>query len=162
LPGNWERALDVYFAEYERLLPMCPMVAPELVSALALLKRHRVPTGLVTGKCRRTAMMSLRHFQIDGAFDAVETGSPAGVVKAHAIGRLLDRWQVAPDTAIYVGDAAADMRAALEAGVIAVGAAWATGAREAELTTAGAAVVFTGAGEFLRWLESRMSESGAG
>ena len=85
---------------------------------------------------------------------AVETGSPAGVVKAEAIGRLLDGWAIDREAAIYVGDAAVDMRAARAAGVTAIGAAWAYGARPAELEPAGANLIFTDARDFSLWLRS--------
>src|SRR5437867_5690286 len=121
LPETWQSALPGYFEEYERLLPTCPTVIPELGAALALLRERRIPTGLVTGKSHVTAAMSLRHFGLDDAFDAVEPGSPEGVVKAPAIRRLLERWCLRPEDAVYVGDGASDMRAAHEAGVIAAG-----------------------------------------
>ena len=161
LPDRWRAALPFYFEEYERLLPTCPTIVPELVSALALLKRRRIRTGLVTGKGRVSAMMSLRHFGLDDVFDGIETGSPTGVVKAHAISRLLDGWRVTPGEAIYVGDAVADMNAAREAGVTAVGAAWSPGADDGELKAAGADALFTTTAEFLTWLESRTFGDGA-
>jgi phosphoglycolate phosphatase/pyrophosphatase PpaX len=98
--------------------------------------------------------MSLRHFGLDDVFDAVETGSPAGVVKAKAIRGLLERWRLEPEQAIYAGDAASDMLAAREAGVMAVGAAWALGSGGAELKEVDADVIFRKAGEFLAWLDS--------
>lgn len=153
LPRDWERALPSYFAAYEQLLPMCPAVIPELSAALAMLRARGVRTALVTGKSRVTALMSVRHFGLDDAFDALEPGSPQGVVKAAAIGRLLDGWRVAPERAIYVGDGAADMVAARERGVMAVGAAWAQGARTSELQTAGAHLIFSDAAVFLGWLD---------
>jgi len=97
----------------------------------------------------------LRHFGLDDAFDAVEPGSPEGVVKAPAIRRLLERWRLRPEDAVYVGDGASDMRAAHEAGVIAAGAAWAYGARVAELQEAQADLIFTDAAEFLAWLDGK-------
>src|SRR3989442_11069455 len=127
LPACWEDALGLYFEEYERLLPMCPAVTADLASALELLRQRNIPVGLVTGKTRVTAEMSLRHFGLDHIFDPIETGSPTGVVKADCIRRVVDRWRVDPTDVIYVGDARADMVAAREAGVIAVGAAWAPG-----------------------------------
>jgi pyrophosphatase PpaX len=154
LPREWQDALALYFDEYARLLPTCPAVIPELASALALLRRRRIRSGLVTGKSRVTAMMSVRHFRLDEMFDAVETGSPDGVVKAHAIRRLVERWRLTSTQTVYVGDAAADVLAAREAGVIAAGAAWAYGARAADLQAAGADVVFTDAKDFLAWVES--------
>jgi phosphoglycolate phosphatase-like HAD superfamily hydrolase len=153
LPNGWHNALDLYFAEYERLLPTCPTVIPELVAVLGHLRARGIRTGLVTGKSRVTAIMSLRHFGLD-AFDAVETGSPTGIVKAEAIAHLLDGWGIARDAAIYVGDGALDMLAAREAGVTAIGAAWAYGSRALELEPAGANLIFTDAGDFAAWLRS--------
>lgn len=153
LPDGWPKALELYFDEYERLLPTCPAILPELGSALALLRSRSIRTGLVTGKSRVTAMMSLRRFGLDDAFDGVETGSPDGVVKAQAIRDLLDRWRLAPEQAIYVGDAVSDVLAARDAGIMAVGAAWALRSRGIELEDAGADRVFADAGEFLAWLD---------
>ena len=99
--------------------------------------------------------MSLHHSGLDEAFEAVECGSPQGVVKAAAIRRVLERWRIAPDAAIYVGDGAADMLAAREVGVVAAGAAWAQGARVAELNEARADAIFTDAAEFLAWVDAR-------
>ena len=155
LPDHWERVLPEYFEEYRRLLASCPAVVAELRAALALLRERRIRTGLVTGKSPVTATMSLRHFGLDQAFEAVECGSPEGVVKAAAIRRVLERWRIAPDAAIYVGDGAADMLAAREIGVVAAGAAWAQGARGAELKDARADVIFTDAAEFLAWLDAQ-------
>jgi phosphoglycolate phosphatase-like HAD superfamily hydrolase len=154
LPHGWTQAIERYFEEYERLLPTCPAIGAEIATALTLLRERAVRTGLVTGKSRTTAMMSVRHFRLDESFDAVETGAPEGVVKAEAIRRLLEGWRLAPERAVYVGDAASDMRAAREAGCGAVGAAWAFGSRADEVKAAGADRVFTDAGEFLAWLEA--------
>jgi pyrophosphatase PpaX len=161
LPADWERALPAYFEEYERLLGLCPEVIPELSAALTLLRARRIRTALVTGKSRVTATMSVRHFGIDDAFEALEAGSPQGVVKAAAIRRLLDRWRLRPEQAIYVGDGAADMLAARESGVMAVGAAWAQGARQTELQAAGAHVIFSDAAMFLAWLDTQTAQTAA-
>jgi pyrophosphatase PpaX len=153
LPQDWERVLPAYFSEYRRLLASCPKIVPELTAALALLRERRIRTALVTGKSPVTAIMSVNHFGLADAFDAIECGSPQGVVKAAAIRRLLERWQLSPAAAVYVGDGAADMVAAREASVRAAGAAWAHGARSNELQDAGADVIFTNAREFLAWLD---------
>ena len=154
LPDDWERVLPAYFEEYQRLLVSCPEVVPELAAGLALLRERRIRTALVTGKSRVTAIMSVHHFGLDDAFDAIECGSPEGVVKAAAIRRLLERWRLPPADAVYVGDGASDMVAAREAGVLAAGAAWAHGVRATDLKDAGADLIFTDAREFLTWLDA--------
>src|SRR5438105_14344314 len=162
LPDDWERVLPAYFEEYQRLLASCPVVAPEVSAALALLRERRIRTALVTGKSRVTAIMSVHHFGLDDAFDAIEGGSPEGVVKAAAIRRLLERWRLPPAEAVYVGDGASDMVAAREAGVLAAGAAWAHGARARDLEDARADVIFTDAREFLAWLDAATREIATG
>ena len=115
----------------------------------------------MTGKGPQTTAMSLSHFGLDGTFDHVETGSPSGVVKAAAIARVVAAWGVAPAEVIYVGDAAADMQAAEQAGVLGVAAAWAPSAIEAELAAARPHALFTDAGDFQAWLTERARASRA-
>jgi phosphoglycolate phosphatase-like HAD superfamily hydrolase len=152
MPDRWEAALDVLLEEYRRHLALCPRVFPSIASALDRLRRHRVPLALVTGKGPRTTTMSLTHFGLDDTFDAVETGSPQGVVKAAAIARVVAAWGVAAREVVYVGDAVADMHAAIEAGVLPVAAAWAPSAIESELAATQPYVLFRDAGEFEAWL----------
>jgi phosphoglycolate phosphatase-like HAD superfamily hydrolase len=154
IPDRWQDALTAYLEEYDRHLPLCAGLFPFVDEALHLLRARGLPTAIVTGKGPVSAAMSVRYFELGSLFDGVETGSPSGVVKADAIRRLVERWRVAPAHVFYAGDAAVDMDAAREAGVIAVGVAWAPGGRPADLSRAGAHVVFTEAREFLRWLET--------
>jgi pyrophosphatase PpaX len=159
VPTRWQEAFTVYLEEYERHLPLCGGVFPGLAAALGALRERGIPAGLVTGKGRPTTTMSLRAFGLDGAFDAVETGSPAGVVKAAAIGRVVAAWRVAPAEVIYVGDAVADMQAAREAGVIPIAAAWAPSTIVAGLHATNPYALFTDAGDFHAWLVSRAAPS---
>jgi pyrophosphatase PpaX len=161
MPDCWRDALAVLLDEYRHHLAFCPRVFPPVASALEELRRWRVPLALVTGKGPQTTAMSLSHFGLDGTFDHVETGSPAGVVKAAAIARVVAAWGVAPAEVIYVGDAAADMQAAEQAGVLGVAAAWAPSAIEAELAAARPHALFTDAGDFQAWLTERARASRA-
>jgi pyrophosphatase PpaX len=44
-PDDWHGALGFYFKEYERLLPTCPAMIPDLVTALQRLKTLGIPIG---------------------------------------------------------------------------------------------------------------------
>lgn len=154
LPARWQDAFAVYLGEYERHLPLCS-VFPGMDAALRWLREQRVPAALVTGKSRATTLMSLKQFGLDGAFDVVETGSPSGVVKAAAIGRVVGGWRVPPAEVIYVGDTRADMEAAHQAGVLPIAAAWATSAIAAELEAMRPHALFTDASAFHAWLVAR-------
>jgi phosphoglycolate phosphatase-like HAD superfamily hydrolase len=152
MPHCWEAALALLLEEYGRHLALCPRVFPPVAAALERLRSWRVPLALVTGKGPRTTAMSLTHFGLAGTFDPIETGSPAGMVKAAAIARVVTAWGVAPGEVVYVGDAVADMQAAAEAGVLGVAAAWAPSAIEAELAATKPHELFTDAGRFEAWL----------
>jgi phosphoglycolate phosphatase-like HAD superfamily hydrolase len=156
LPACWQDAFTLYLGEYERHLPLCSLF-PGVAAALRWLGEQRVPAALVTGKSRATTLMSLKQFGLDGVFDRVETGSPGGVVKAAAIGRVVAAWRVPPADVIYVGDAVADMEAAHEAGVLPIAAAWAPSAVATELRAMKPHALFTDAGHFHDWLVSRVA-----
>jgi pyrophosphatase PpaX len=151
VPARSHEAFGVYVTEYERHLPSCT-IFPGISGALVSLAAHRVPIALVTGKSRPTALISLTAFGLDGVFDPIETGSPAGVVKAAAIARVVAAWRVPPHEVIYVGDAVSDVRAAHEAGVLAVAAAWAPTANAVELQAAAPHVLFREIADFHAWL----------
>lgn len=151
VPARWEEAFAAYLAEYERHLPLCA-VFPGVAAALATLRARGVRLALVTGKSRPTALMSLQQFGLDGLFEPVETGSPAGVVKAAAIARVVTGWRLAPHEVIYVGDAVSDMEAAHAAGVRAIAAAWSPTAAAADLGALKPHALFTDAGDFHAWL----------
>lgn len=152
VPARWQEAFEVYLGEYERHLGSCEVFAG-MSAALTWLRARRVPLALVTGKSRPTASMSLKAFELDAVFEAVETGSPSGVVKAAAIARVVAGWGVPAHRVIYVGDAVSDMQAAHEAGVVAVAAAWASTASVAELRASKPHVLFTEVARFRAWLE---------
>jgi pyrophosphatase PpaX len=152
MPHCWPEALRILLDEYRRHLVECPTIFPSVRAALDRLRRQRVPLALVTGKGPQTTAMSLAHFGLDSTFDAVETGSTQGVVKAAAIARVVTAWGVAPGEVIYVGDAIADMQAAREAGVLGIAAAWAPSALAAELATTRPHALFTDAAAFEAWL----------
>ena len=87
------------------------------------------------------------------AFDAVETGSPHGVVKARQIRELLERFAIPASRAVYVGDAPSDMLAAREAGVAAWGAAWARTTDRAALLATAPDRLFDAVAEFVAALD---------
>ena len=151
VPARWQEAFTAYLGEYERHLPLCAMF-PGVAAALAWLRERGLPLALVTGKSRPTALMSLKQFGLDGLFEPVETGSPSGVVKAAAITRVLGAWRVPASEVIYVGDTVSDVRAAHEAGVLPIAAAWAPTASAAELHAERPHALFTDASAFHAWL----------
>ena len=118
-------ALELYLETYAREHSVCVTPFPGVGVLLEELARCSVRLGVVTGKGPKSAAISLRALGLGARFSEVAAGSPEGAVKPGAIRRMLAAWRVAPEEAAYVGDAPNDIAAARDAGVAAVGAAWA-------------------------------------
>ena len=123
-----------------------------VASNIWTISRWSESRGVYDDVCYLRQAHLFKQFGLDGTFTIVETGSPAGVVKAEAIGRIVAAWRVLAREVIYVGDAVSDMQAAHEAGVLPVAAAWAPGVAAADLQATCPHALFTDAGAFHAWL----------
>lgn len=156
VPDRWKECYAMVQEEYEKAHYLCPAPEPGITEMLEMLKERGVKLGIITGKGRCTADISLRHTGLAPYFDAIETGSPHGVVKSVAMTEMLARWCVAKDEAVYVGDAVYDVTSSLEAGVVPIGAAWLHTADAEILRKAGADIIFDTVDEFTKWLQERI------
>lgn len=156
VPERYEECLRAFLAAYERAHSERATSFPGIERLLGQLRERGVRLGIVTGKGPGSAEISLRHLGLAPYFEAVEAGSADGGIKPAAIRRLLGRWAVAPERAAYVGDVPYDVRAAQEAGVMPLAAAWAPTADAAALRQAGAQEVFTSVEALARWLEAEL------
>jgi HAD superfamily hydrolase (TIGR01509 family) len=120
-----EQAIEAYHAHYEKNHDI--VSAFEGIDALLLeLARRKVPLGLMTGKGRRSAEITLEALNWQDRFGAVVTGddiqhqkpAPDGPLQA---ARIL---QVSPRSCAFVGDSPADMLAGRAARMVTVAAAW--------------------------------------
>ena len=161
VPGRWEECLEVFLAAYERAHQAHAASFPGLEQALATLKARGLTLGLVTGKGRRSADISLRYLGLGHYFDGVEAGSATGGVKPAAIGRLLAAWGVPADRAAYLGDVPSDVDSARKAGVIPLAAAWAPGADAAALQARRPHALFRTVEGFVDWVAGNLDEGQA-
>ncbi len=161
VPDRWQACLQSFLAAYEREHDRCPVPFPGIEGVLRSLRSRGVRLGIVTGKGPGSAEISLRRFGLGGYFDAVETGSPEGGVKAALIRRLLRRWSLAPQEAAYIGDHPSDVRAASEVGVLPLAAAWATTADPEALHASGPACLFRTVEELSAWIADNLGSAGA-
>lgn len=122
---DYPAALRYYLDRYAELHEAAKEPFPGVIALLDLLGQKGIRRGVVTGKGRGTAEISMRAMGLLPYIDALETGSEAGAEKPQAIRRLLDAWGIAASDAAYVGDMPYDMHAAREAGLLPLGAAWA-------------------------------------
>lgn len=125
LPGRLDETLPQYLKEYERFHSLCPQPFPGVERVFELLKAKNIPSAIVTGKGRYSAEISVRILGLDRWVDCVETGFAAKPDKPVSIRKVLERWQMSPEQAAYIGDTPYDMRASREAGLLPLGAAWA-------------------------------------
>ena len=122
---RWEEAYRTYLHAYERDHGPYDNLFEGIPAIIAMLKSRGVRVGLVTGKGRDSALISVARTGLGAHLDAFETGSDDGLAKADGIRRVLAAWGMAAADAAYVGDTPDDMHSAVEAGVVAIGAGWA-------------------------------------
>ena len=121
-------ALQNYLERYSALHEQSNQPFPGVIDLLQALQARGIHRGVVTGKGRGTAEISMRALGLEPYIETLVTGSAAGAEKPEAIQRVLAEWGIQPQEAAYVGDMPYDMRAAREAGVLPLGAAWAESA----------------------------------
>jgi pyrophosphatase PpaX len=120
-PAAAERYFAGYAAAHDRV-----QLFPGVADALAACHAAGVKLGVMTGKSRLTAELTLRQLEVRDYFGVVVSGDEATRPKPDPMGlRLaLSALAVAPEHAIFVGDTRADVRAARAAGTGAVLCAW--------------------------------------
>jgi len=157
VPAHWQDCLHDYMTEYRRLSPIATLHFEGIEEALKELRRRNVLMGIVTGKSLAGALISLADLGFGEYFDAVEGGSIEGVIKPECMRRILQRWNMPPQHAAYVGDATTDMLNAREVGVLPLAAAWCEKADLAGLRATSPAQIFPHASDFLRWIEANVA-----
>ena len=127
LPGPaGDEAVEVYHAHYARHHGDVVTAFEGISDLLDALHRRRVPLGLMTGKGRRSATITLQCLGWGETFAAVVTGEDVPEQKPHPAGPLAaaKTLGIAPPDCAFVGDSPADIGAAQAAGMISVVAAW--------------------------------------
>lgn len=138
----------VHTRPYDGVVPLVVGLAP------------RVPIGVLSNKEDGMTKTIVASLFPDVVFQSV-WGARAGVPHKPdptALLDLLDQWGVAPPQCAFLGDSGVDMETARRAGAIACGACW--GYRDkAELSAAGASVLFTDPEAFGVWLDDRLEHT---
>ena len=126
-----DRAREVYDAAIARYFaaftladkPIQPF--PGITEVLDELASRQIPLGIMTGKGRRAAEITLQRLGWHSRFGTIITGDDAKA-KPAPDGPLLAARElnIAPELCVYVGDSPADMSAARAAGMTAVVAGW--------------------------------------
>jgi 2-phosphoglycolate phosphatase len=127
LPGpGGDEAVEAYHAHYAQEHGNVVKPFDGIAELLAELRRRRVPLGLMTGKGRRSATITLDCLGWAETFSAVVTGDDVAEQKPHPAGPLAASQTLGVDPAhcAFVGDSPADIGAGKAAGMITVVAGW--------------------------------------
>lgn len=126
------RCIEAMAATYAERWNVCTEPYAGIAALLEELQVHNVRLAVLSNKPDPATQRVVAHYFGADVFDPVvgmrpdvpRKPDPAGAIAIAA------RWGVAPATILYVGDTDTDMRTAVGAGMVAVGALW--GFREAE------------------------------
>jgi HAD superfamily hydrolase (TIGR01509 family) len=120
------RADEAYHAFYEREHAALVKAFDGIDEMLSQLRALNVPLGLMTGKGRRSAGITVESLGWKDVFAAIVTGEDVKRQKPEPEGLLTvaARLNVPPSSCAFVGDSPADMGAGKSAGMIVVAAGW--------------------------------------
>ena len=121
---QYDAAIERYFAAFELAdRPIQPF--PGIVELLDGLAAREIPLGIMTGKGRRAAEITLQRLGWHARFGTIVTGDDA-LAKPAPDGPLLAARElnIAPENCVFVGDSPADVGAANAASMQAVVAGW--------------------------------------
>lgn len=152
LGDRWVDAIEVFLDEYRAGLDGTQF--PEVSSIVRRLADAGIPQSVVTGKGARGAAITLEAIQLSDVFEDVAAGSMEGSVKADEISRIANAWAIAPSRIAYIGDAPSDIDSSRQAGVVAVAAAWKSGADVDHLASLGPDVLLRSEADLGEWAAS--------
>jgi phosphoglycolate phosphatase/pyrophosphatase PpaX len=149
--------LALYLKHYTELHDsMCPRPFDGVRELVAEIKRRGAVCALVTGKARGSLDISLEKFGMTDAFDAIETGIAERPTKTEGIRRVLEKFGVAPEETLYVGDAPSDISSARELSCHVASAAWASTAERGALEKMNPGMVFYNVKTLAEYLAARL------
>ena len=153
-PGRLAETLPAFLQAYETLHSSVQQPFAGVEPMLAWLRARAIPVAIVTGKGQFSAEISMHILGLGQWVDCVEVGFADRADKPYSMRKVLQRWNMDPQDAAYLGDTPYDMQAAREAGLLPLGAGW---AETAVVRTApnAAAHVFLSLSEFMTWLETQ-------
>ena len=124
-PESIDQAIENYFAHYESAHDAA-RAFDGISEMLADVRRAGFRVGLMTGKGRRAAEITLRLLGWQSAFECVVTGDETARSKPDPEGvlRVARELGIEPARCIYVGDLPVDIQAGRAAGMGTVAAGW--------------------------------------
>lgn len=157
LPEQEEEGLSYFFQCYTELLEENPDPFPGVPELLETLRQRGHFITMVTGKCLKTAQITLEKYKIAHYFSDIYHGSPTGEVKDHCISELITKHNLDRSETIYIGDAVSDIIACRNCGIPIIAAAWASTADIDALKAAEPDYLFTSFSDFTDFVHENFS-----
>ena len=126
---NWEPALADFYAEYERMHEEITEPFEGVREMLDDLAARGAILAMITGKGEVTCRISLEKLRMADRFETVLCGEVNEPNKHKRLAELMERYGLAKDEIVYVGDSTKDVDACNWAGVRCLSAAWQKDAR---------------------------------
>jgi pyrophosphatase PpaX len=121
-----DAAIERFHRSYREDHAKLACVFAGVTELLSTLSKARIPMGVMTGKGREVADVTLAAFGWSELFASVVTGDEIARPKPDPQGVLLvaQQLEIDPKHCVYIGDAPADISAGKAAGMIAIWAGW--------------------------------------
>lgn len=132
IPFHYENAREDYYRFYNDNHDKMVKVIPGINQLLSKIKAANIPLGIFTGKGRTSTEITLEKIGAYRYFDLIITGDDVANHKPSADGiiRFIDKFRLAKENVLLVGDAPADIQAARNAGIKIASVLWDSYARE--------------------------------
>ncbi|HEV7329703.1 MAG TPA: HAD family hydrolase [Flavisolibacter sp.] len=156
-PDHYDKGVADYLHYYDSFHGICPSPFDGIKDLLDMLKEKNIRLAIVTGKGKYSTTISLEKFGLNGYFEFIETGMPAGPRKPEGIQLVLDHFEnIKKEEVIYVGDAPSDITASRKVGVPVIAAAWAETAEPEKLKELLPDEIFYTIADFANWLQEKI------
>lgn len=153
-----KQAMDELCEFYARHHESMASLHTGIEQLLQLLKHHRVPMAVFTGKGRRTAAITLDALNLSSYFGLIVSGSDVVRHKPapDGIRKIMEAFSVSSEQVLMVGDGISDVRASRAAGVKMAAVLWDSYDRERVLAEKTDFVFYT-VEELHDWFKARLN-----
>ena len=126
IDSNHDQAIELYYEKYSEKHRELVLDNEKINDLLLQLKSEGYKLGIVTGKARRSLLISLECLNMSDLFDVIITGDDVDKPKPHpeGVNKALEHLNVKDTEAIFVGDSDADILAGFQANVHTIGVQW--------------------------------------
>lgn len=132
VPDHAEEAFQKYLEITKKNHYLCSEPFEGIKDLLSYLQ-GKVPVGLITGKSREAAEITLSELGIREYFQKLICGEPLVFKKPEHMTQMCEYLNLKPEEVVYIGDFYTDVRSANKVGLFSVAALWSKDAVEKDM-----------------------------